>query len=134
MAAYPKRQTTRPAAASYDPLKERARWLANTLYERAKKIAEVMAPDVPSDMEEIPEDMQWRVLELVSTQLSPEFWDDPDAILDLYKLRKRFAPTLADERLPLIADFKRKERAMLPDPDITPESPEFEKQMARMKR
>lgn len=120
--------------SSYDPLRERAKVLADALFERAKAIADVLAPDVPYDQEEAPTELQWLLLERVAMNLSPEAWDNFDAIMDLYHLRKKFAPVLADPSLPVLARYRRQLNNHLPDPSITPQSPEWERQQRRLMR
>lgn len=122
----------RPPA--YDPLKDRAKEVADILWERAMAIAKVLAPDVPNDVEEIDPFDQWLLLETVASKLSPAYWDSPAAITDLYKLRQQFAPHLAQDWLPAAAKFRKQEQAGLPDPAITPENPEFAKNQRRLAR
>lgn len=127
----PQRRAPKP---SYDPLKERAKLVADQLWERAVAVAKVLAPDVPADQEPLPEWDQWMVLERVAMQLSPAAWNDANAIEDLFKLRKLFAPQMAEEWMPIAAKYRRKEQAGLPDPAVSPASPEFEKNMRRLSR
>lgn len=131
-----KRRSThrRPNQPDYDPLSRRAKLLSDLLWERAKKLAAVIAPDEPTDQEPLTDHETWVVLETVATTLSPMLWDDPEALDDLYRLRRMFIPQLANESLKIRARLVRKEKSMLPDPSITPENPEFEKRMARLKR
>jgi hypothetical protein len=124
----------RKDAPSFDPLKERAQWMANTVWERAKAIAQVLAPQNPVDQEEMPPYMQWLLLEKVAINLSPAAWDDPEAIKDLYDLRKQFAPALAHDWMPVMARYRKTEQAHIPDPTVTPASPDFEKMKQRLKR
>lgn len=124
----------RATIPDYDPLKERAKSLSDTLWERARNIAKVLAPDVPADAEQLDPKMQWMVLESIAVNLSPEAWDDPEAINDLYKLRKQFAPQLAFDWLPAAAAYRKKVRSTLPRPEITPANPEYAAMMRRLKR
>lgn len=93
------RTTKRKPSPVYDPLKVRAKALSDQLWERAMEIARVLAPDVPVDHVELDERQQWILLERVALNLSPFVWDDPDAIRDLYMLRKKFIPKAADPSL-----------------------------------
>lgn len=127
------RSTARRAqASSYDPLKERAKLISDVLWERAKNIAKVLAPDVPADQQELDPKDQWMLLERVAINLSPEAWDDPNAIRDLYQLRKQFAPQLAFPWLLDAASYRQKEKSLVPRADISPASPEFEKLKRRL--
>lgn len=124
---------SKPQDRGNNPLDRRAKLIADKLYERAKKLADALAPERPTDTEELPEDVTWRILEDAATALSPAFWGEPDALHDLYRLRKQF--TGVED--PLLQIYERRARAALrgvPDPSITPESPEWEKQRRRMKR
>lgn len=125
------RRGTRPA---HDPMQHRAKLLSDLLWERAKDLAGVLAPDEPADQEQLSDREAWMILEHAAISMSPMTWDDPDALTDLLRLRRMFAPELASERLNARASQVRKERAMLPDPSITPQSPEWEKRIRRMKR
>ena len=118
----------------YDPLKERAKFVADALWERAQKVADVLAPEVPYDQEEWPPFYQWMLLERVAMQLSPEAWDDPNAIRDLMALRKQFAPALPVDPLAVAAEYRERERRGLPDPSISPQSPEWDAQLRRLTR
>lgn len=131
----PKRRATRRAPRqAYDPLRDRAKLLSDLLWERSKKLADVLAPDEPSDQEPLSDHEAWMILEHAAISVSPMTWDDPDALTDLLRLRKMFAPELASDRLKLRASQVRKERDMLPDPSITPQSPEWEKRIRRLNR
>lgn len=124
----------RPKQPDYDPLARRAKFLSDLLWERAKKLAAVLAPDEPADQEALSDHESWMVLETVATTLNPMLWDDPDALDDLYRLRRMFMPDIASDRLKIRSRVLRKEQSMLPDPSITPESPAFQKRIDRLKR
>lgn len=124
----------RPNRPSYDPLARRAQLLENVVWERARKLADIIAPVEPVDEEPLSEHESWMLLERAAASVSPATWDDPNALSDLYRLRKMFMPDLASESLKIRARQVAKEKSMLPDPAITPENPEFEKRIARLKR
>lgn len=105
---------------TYDPIKQRAKMVSDELWERAMEIAKVLAPDTPADHEKLPEQMQWAILETVATNLSPYSWDDPEAIRDLYMLRKKFYPQGADPALMEFANRKRRFDRLVPGPEQTP--------------
>lgn len=131
----PRRESSRRAARqTYDPMAHRAKLLSDLLWERAKKLASILAPDEPADQEPLDDFEAWMILEHAAVAISPMTWDDPDALTDLFRLRRLFAPDLASESLKLRAAQVRKERAMLPDPSITPQSPEWEERIRRLKR
>lgn len=118
----------------FNPMRDSAKSLADELYHRAKEIADTIAPERPQDTEEADDKDVWILLERVSLRLSPEFWDDPDAIDDLIRLRSKFEPRIPVEHLKPIARAVRKSRAALPDVSVTPASPEYEKMVERLKR
>ena len=129
----PKRRATKRAdPVSYDPLRERAKLLADLLWERAKKLADLLAPEHPVDQEPIDEMDQWLLLEQVALTLSPLHWDRPDAIMDLYQLRRKFMPERNHDALKVAAQYQEKQRKMLPDPSVTPQSPEWEQKQRRL--
>lgn len=123
---------TRRQRSAYDPLRENAKLIADTMWERAMEIAKIFAPDIPTDAEELPEEMQWLILEVTAMNLSPESWDDPAAIQDLHRLRKQFAPSVPGDDLPVLARYKQRERELRPDPSISPQNPAFEEKARRL--
>ncbi|MBA2708301.1 MAG: hypothetical protein H0U59_10920 [Gemmatimonadaceae bacterium] len=122
---------TRGKGPSYDPLYEDAKALADQLWEEAQDLAEVLAPNAPADAEELDPVDQWQILESAAAAFSPGYWDDPDAIEDLFELRKRFQGRESSELKTLAKVAREKQRAM-PDPSISPASPEFEKMRKRV--
>ncbi|MFW6174357.1 MAG: hypothetical protein ACOC5K_01080 [Chloroflexota bacterium] len=117
--------STSKTASPDNPIYERAKLLADTLYERAKKLAEAMAPEHPADTEALPEYDQFMILQQAALHLTPEWWDNPDALEDLYRFRQKFLG-IEDKGLKEIAKQLRKEREKLPNPRITPQSPEWD--------
>ncbi|GIV04052.1 MAG: hypothetical protein KatS3mg015_2882 [Fimbriimonadales bacterium] len=116
------RTAKRKPKPQYDPIKQRAKMVSDLLWERAVEVAKILAPDIPADHEVLPDDMQWQILERVASSLSPAAWDDPNAILDLYRLRKKFYPELA---YPWLVDHARRVRSaqrVIPKPEETPQS------------
>jgi hypothetical protein len=128
----PKLEHRRAKPPSYDPMKTQAKLLADRMWEDAKKIANVLAPDSPTDQQELDPKDQWMVLELVASSVSPLYWDKPEAIRDLYRLRKMFVPNANSDYLKIVAQKVAKQTKSLPDPNITPESPEFDKARRRL--
>lgn len=128
-----KQVTRRSSREAYDPIMERARMVANELWERAVNISEVLAPDEPTDQEELPSREQWMLLETVAVNLSPNAWDDPDAVMDLYQLRRAFDPARDHEPLKQMSMAQRRLRKMLPDPKVSPANPEFATHQRRLK-
>lgn len=127
-----RRETVRGNAPNYDPINERADILADLLWERARRIADVLAPEVPYDQEPMDDEDVWLLLETVALNLSPAVWDNPNAIEDLIRLRKKFAPQLIRPELTEIAKYRRKTERLIPDPKVTPQSEEFAKMMRRI--
>lgn len=119
---------------NYDPLYDGAKALADELYAGACAIRDVIAPARPTDAVEVDEKNVYAILERVAIRLSPEFWDDPDAIDDLFRLRGQFAPAAPRDYLKTISTAVRKSRAALPDVGITPADPRYEPMLERMKR
>lgn len=138
--------TARPSSnrrgkkAEYDPLRHGAKTLADQIWEAAKALADTLAPEQPTDTEPLDDMTQWLILETLAIGtpgtpgMSPEFWDDPDAIDDYHRLLGLFAPDVPRDYLKPIAKAKRASQRALPDVSITPESPEYEAMMRRMKR
>lgn len=139
--AYPRpaQQTTQARArrgrrATYDPINQTEERLAHIVWERARAISQILAPDEPVGEEPLTEHESWLILETVAASLSPAYWEDPNALTDLYQLRKMFVPEAADPGLRDRAEYVRKTKEMLPDPAITPENPEFERRLRRLTR
>lgn len=105
--------------------------LADIMWERAVKLAETIAPEVPTDAEPLDEYEQYLILERTSLLLSPGYWEDPDALDDLYRLRKKYQE-FDDENLKQRARQARSMKESLPDPAISPANPEFEKRMRKL--
>lgn len=124
----------RPKRPAFDPLREQAKLVADELWERAKKIAKVLAPEVPTDMEPMEDSDMWLFLETFALRMAPEFWEDPEMINDLYRLRGQFAPRVPREHLKEIERAVRVSQRALPDVEISPASPEYDDMMNRMKR
>ena len=131
---YRPQSSRRAPAHHFNPLEDLSTALSYRVWEAAKIIADQLAPDEPADMEPLDDHDQWMLLETVASKLSPQAWDDPNAITALYNFRKKFAPVLAHPRLQTWAQLKKKEQGMLPDPEITPDSEDFEKMKRRLER
>ena len=112
---------------AYDPIAEGSKTLADVLYDDAYKLSLVLAPDVPSDTEELDSRLQWQVLETLALTRSPHTWEDPDALEDYLRLTKQFMPANS-ERLeylrPVIA-LRKVEQKGRPDLNVTPTSAEW---------
>lgn len=104
---------------------DRAKLLADTLFERAKELADAMAPEHPADAEKLDEWDQYLILERASYYFSPVWWDEPNALEDLYRLRQKFLGT-DDQWIKDRAKEVRKFTEKLPDPAITPQSEEWD--------
>lgn len=131
---YRPQASRRAPAHRWNPMEELSTALEYRVWEASKIIADQLAPDEPADMEPLEDHDQWMLLEHVALNLSPQAWDDPNAINALYDLRKRFAPALATPDLKVLAHLKKTEKGLLPDPSVTPESPEWTKQKNRLAR
>lgn len=125
------RRERRASKPGSEPLRDRAKFLADVLYERAKNLAETLAPEVPADAEPLDPYDQWNILEAAAAAFSPAYWDEPEALDDLYKLRKQFMG-VDDEQLKALAKEAKQRKRFTPDLSITPASPEFAKQARRM--
>lgn len=124
MATY--NRTRRGKRADENPLYEQAKHVGDVLFERAKALVDIIAPERPVDAEPLDEYEQWEILERVAQTLSPGAWDDPDALDTLFRLRRRFAGS-EDEWLKTLAKEARERKRMMPDISITPENPDYEK-------
>lgn len=122
----------RAGRGSTMPLEERAKMLADHLWERAKIVGQALYPERPGATEALSAVEQWEILEEVAMQLSPMYWDRPDAIRELYRLRKEFSPGTAFESLLAYARARETVERVTPDPSLTPESPEFKKMARRL--
>lgn len=120
-----------PSKPGLDPLYDRSKFVADVLWERAVELARVMAPEVPADSEALPEYDQWQILEAAAAAFSPGYWDDPEALEDLYRYRKQYLGT-EDEQLKALAGVAKERAKALPDPSITPQNPEFERIAKRL--
>lgn len=114
-----------------NPLYEQAKQLADALYEDAKKLADILAPEHPVDTEPLDAFDQYMILERTAALFSPGYWDDPEALDDLFRLRKQFTGRESEE-LKAFARVARERRNRMPDLDVTPESPEFEKMVRKV--
>lgn len=110
-----------------------SKMVADRMWEDAQKLAEALAPERPADAEELDEFDQFQILMTAAVNFSPGYWDDPDALEDLYRLKKRFTGR-DDRELLEFAKLARAQRKSLPDPNITPQNPEWQDQLKRMKR
>ena len=118
----------------YDPLERIAKMVADQAWEKANRIVERLAPEQPADTDQLDEQTQWLILQEVAINMSPEFWDDPEAIEDFARLTQKFAPGVPVDHLKPIAQAKRASNRALPDLSITPENPEYERMERRMRR
>lgn len=123
----------RGRAPKYDPLMTRAKLVADELWERAMRVAEIMAPEEPSDAEPLDDLTTFQILQTLATNMSPEFWDS-GAVEDYHRLLGMFAPEVPREHLPEIARMRRQMERGLPDPSITPQNPEYKKMLGRMSK
>ena len=120
-----------PSKPQYSPLHETAKMVADVLYERAKAVVEALAPDQPHDAVPLDPYDEWNILEATAASFSAGYWDDPDALEDLYRLRKQFAG-YDDMELRALAKVAKEKQKYTPDISITPQSPEYESEMRRM--
>lgn len=113
-------------------MRSRAKSIADLAWEKARVLVELIAPEVPVDQEPLDDHMSWHILEDAALSVSPETWDNPEALKDLIALRKRFAPQLHDENLAILAKAREKEARARWDPSITPASDKFEAMAKRL--
>jgi hypothetical protein len=118
----------------YDPIQKMAKQLSDIMWTRAKDLAQVLAPEHPHDQEPLSDFESWMLLERVAMAVSPNVWDDPNALSDLYKLRGQFLPSAPRDHLKLLAKQAKQEEDALPDAMITPADPEFDKRQKRIAR
>lgn len=103
-----------------------AKTLSDMAWEDAMRMADALAPAAPSDAEELSEWDQFQILMAAAAEFSPGYWDDPDALEDLWRLKKQYTG-IDDRQLKDFASKRRQLRRGLPDPRITPQNPEWEK-------
>lgn len=108
------------------PLYEDAKRMADLMWEDAQRLAEAFAPEVPSDAEPLDEEMQFNILMTAAVEFSPGYWDDPDALEDLFRLKKKFMG-VEDAELREFAKVAKVQRTNMPDPRMTPAHPDWEK-------
>lgn len=123
-----KRRVNKP---EYDPLYEEAKAIADQMWEDAKAIADIIAPEYPVDAEPLDEYDQWVILEGVFARLSPASWGDAEAVKALYHLRKKFTGR-DDQPLATLAKRMEQEAKGVPNLEITPANPEYDREMARI--
>lgn len=105
--------------------------LADVMWEDAVKLANVLAPEIPVDSEPLPELDQLILLESVAAELPVQFWNQPDAVEALFKLKQR----IRGVTLPYLKDVAAMQRRMarnLPDPRVSPANPEFAEHSQRL--
>ena len=118
-----KRRGQKPKESSlYDDAKS----LSDMAWEDAARLALALAPEVPSDTEELDEFTQFNILMIAAAEFSPGYWDDPDALTDLWRLKKKYLGR-DDEELKQLAKVAKVQRSGLPDPMMTPAHPDWEK-------
>lgn len=120
-------------AIENNPYQRRAKLLADAIYDGARKIAKYIAPEEPIDAEYYDDEYVWRLLETAAQHTSPAFWDDPDAITDLFNLRKQFTGR-EDQFLPIFAKAAKDRQSHTLNLDIPPGSKEWDEQDRRIHR
>lgn len=118
--------------AQFDPLYDRAKAVADEIWERANRLADILAPERPTDTEALGEYDQYQILLAASVSFSPGYWDDPNALEDLYRLKKQFAG-IDDQELKTFAKLAKEKKAMLPPPEMTPRNPKWKETVEALK-
>lgn len=124
----------RPDRQKQNPFYDQAKMLADTMWEDAMSLSDILAPDSPADQEPLDDSDAWMVLESAATIMSPHFWDDPAALEDLLQLRQKFAPHMVDPALKVRVGYLKKVQKNTPDVTITPANEKFAEQMRRLKQ
>lgn len=127
----PKALTRRGPKPAYNPLYERAKMVADELWERAQQIAEALAPEIPADAEPLDEWTQFQILQATALSFSPGYWDDPDALADLYRLKLQFTGR-DDRELQTLAKLAKTKREALPPKEMTPRNPKWDETIERV--
>lgn len=127
-----KATSRRGARPQFDPLYDRAKMIADELWERANRLADIMAPEQPVDTEPLGDFDQFQILQLAAVSFSPGFWDDSDALEDLHRLKKQFTGR-DDPHLLEYAKQAKERKALLPPPEMTPRNPKWEEHMEKLK-
>lgn len=132
--AYENRRDRKPSKPQPTAMESTAKKVADILWSKAMKIVDQLAPEHPADSAQMEEFDQFAVFEIVLPQMSPEFWNDPDAVMAYHRLLGKYAPTRPRDWLLPIAKAQRVNQRSLPDPTLTPEDPEYEKMVRRITR
>jgi len=123
--------TRRGSKPAYNPLHSMAKTVADEAYERAMKVAELLAPEQPTDTEPLDDFDQWNILQMAAVSFSPGYWDDPEALTALYDLKKKFTGR-EDPQLLEFAKTAKARKDALPPPDMTPRNPKWDEEMQKM--
>ncbi len=107
--------------------------VADLMWEDAKRLANAIGGESPDDAMELDEHDAWLILETVAGVLPPAQWNDPNALTDLFELRRKFAQ-LESPELRVLASQQRRIKALTPDISITPANPAFEAMQRRLAR
>ena len=127
-----KRVTTRRGTRSQtDPLYVRSKTVADQLFERIERLVDMLAPERPTDTEPLNEFDQFNILQLAAVIHSPGYWDDPEALTDLYRLKKQFTGR-DDQQLVEFAKAAKARKEALPPPEMTPQNPKWREMMDKM--
>ncbi len=103
------------------------------MWSDSEALVDVIAPDQPVDADPLTDSEMLVLLEQVAAKLPVTFWDDPDALDDLARLRM----AAFGEEQPQLKSLAKRQRALskaIPDPSIAPGSPEWDAQEKRLKR
>ena len=128
--AYPTRHQNVHSQRKVDLYAE-AKRLADLMWEEANRLADIMAPEVPVNAEVLQPLDQLILLETVAAELPPHYWNNPDAVEALFKLKRE----LRGVTLPYLRDIAAQQRRMrrnLPDPRISPANPRFQEVAQRL--
>ena len=107
--------------------------LADQLWEDGQVLAQQLRGDQPDDSQELSERDSWLVLEKAAATLPPSEWTDPNALTDLFELRRKFTQ-LEHPELRVFAQQQRRLKALTPDPSITKANPAWDKMVRRLER
>ncbi|MEY4761915.1 MAG: hypothetical protein RLZZ200_1771 [Pseudomonadota bacterium] len=115
-----------------NPMYDRAKMIADEIWERANRLAEVLAPERPTDTEPLDDFDQFQILQTAAVSFSPGYWDDPNALEDLYRLKKQFTGRDDKQLLEFAKEAKARKDA-LPPPEMSPQNPKWQEAIAKMK-
>lgn len=111
---------------------EEATWLADTIWNESEELGKLMGAGKPLDGEELTDSELLLLLDDIAEVLPEEFWDQPQALEDLARLRL-IATGREQSQILTLAKRQNELKKSVPDPSIAPGGLEWEAQAKRLK-